>query len=467
MTKSVNPVTAATATATVLLGKFSQLAYRQEVVVDKTNPFIGYFQKALQSPKNERLVGHRFDWASSNNRLSSRVNEALDSIAYPNASMNRLGGASALVSATLADMTSIPSRYQSHFKELKILGRGGQGRVFEVQNVIDGARYAVKKIELQQGGSRLKQALREVQVMAGLPHHRNIVRYFGSWIETSEEPQDSPADAGEDSDGNLSSYNSFVPSFSTCGIAFESNSNQGEESISSTSTATLPLKSSTNISHTLFIQMELCEQLRSHAILNNLTSWMRITGAERITSSFLHEKAMRFFKDIVRGVQHLHEHGIIHRDIKPDNIFMSHGIAKVGDFGLSTTISNEPWCMIPSPTQATDSSHTTQVGTFLYASPEQVSSDQAKTSYSEKSDIFGLGLILLELCSHFTTAMERVQVLTSARHGVLPTTIFPKEMALVSSMTALNPLDRPSAEQVLRLLSPVNSSHVKYSQRLL
>ena len=73
-------------------------------------------------------------------------------------------------------------------------------------------------------------------------------------------------------------------------------------------------------------------------------------------------------------------------------------------------------------------------------------------TYSIQSDIFALGVVLLELCCPFSTMMERSQVLTAIRHGVVPQQAlkkYPAEMALVLRMTALEPTERPSAAEVL------------------
>ena len=75
----------------------------------------------------------------------------------------------------------------------------------------------------------------------------------------------------------------------------------------------------------MYIQMEFCEKstLRT-AIDNNLYE-----DDERI---------WRLFREIVEGLAHIHQQGMIHRDLKPVNIFLdSNDHVKIGDFGLATT----------------------------------------------------------------------------------------------------------------------------------
>ena len=47
------------------------------------------------------------------------------------------------------------------------------------------------------------------------------------------------------------------------------------------------------------------------------------------------EMSGKFLKHITSGLMHLHSRRLIHRDIKPGNIFVSGSIAKIGDFGLT------------------------------------------------------------------------------------------------------------------------------------
>ena len=54
------------------------------------------------------------------------------------------------------------------------------------------------------------------------------------------------------------------------------------------------------------------------------------------------KKAKQAMKGILRAVEYLHSHGIVHRDMKPDNILISHthdlSMLKIADFGLSTQL---------------------------------------------------------------------------------------------------------------------------------
>lgn len=99
------------------------------------------------------------------------------------------------------------SRYQSEFREMEPLGRGGFGTVFRVANVLDGREYAVKKVSIRSSdwnspgteafSVELHRVLREVKFLA-LLDHPNIVRYYTAWLEM-EEKEETPGAIDETS----------------------------------------------------------------------------------------------------------------------------------------------------------------------------------------------------------------------------------------------------------------------------
>ncbi|KAE9227744.1 hypothetical protein PF004_g11280 [Phytophthora fragariae] len=222
-------------------------------------------------------------------------------------------------------------------------------------------------------------------------------------------------------------------------------------------------------------------QQHGEEIHSNLSAWLRSSLEERSAwsnTSAKHLEGLKLFLGAVQGVAHMHSYGVIHRDLKPDNIFIHGDVAKIGDFGLSKSVfadSSSDGSVSPrerlQELGLSDGDHTTALGTFTYASPEQLgyrfnSSNVLKNAatrlksakYSIKSDIFALGVILLELCCPFSTMMERSQVLTGVRHGVVPQKArehFPMEMDLVVRMTSIDPGERPTSEEVCEQLRKI------------
>jgi hypothetical protein len=93
------------------------------------------------------------------------------------------------------------------------------------------------------------------------------------------------------------------------------------------------------------------------------------------------ELAREWFLALTRAVGYLHDHGIVHRDLKPANIFLENGVVKVGDYGLSKSISGS---------QRT--AQTQSIGTVHYMAPEV-----STGNYNKQIDIYAAGVILYEM----------------------------------------------------------------------
>lgn len=139
---------------------------------------------------------------------------------------------------------------------------------------------------------------------------------------------------------------------------------------------------------------------------------------------------------------------------QPSNIFVSCDLksVQVGDFGLS--------CCLQGHNHADCPLEGGNFGTPLYAAPEQL-----KGRCNPKSDMFSLGLVLIELVTTFSTEMERVKVLNKVRSGSLPPSIPLELVPLVAQLTSLNPDERPTASELVTRLHRFieKSSELKHS----
>ncbi|XP_014797277.1 PREDICTED: eukaryotic translation initiation factor 2-alpha kinase 4 isoform X1 [Calidris pugnax] len=409
------------------------------------------------------------------------------------------------------------SRYYNEFEELKLLGKGAFGAVIKVRNKLDGCYYAVKRIRINPASKQFRRIKGEVTLLSRL-NHENIVRYYNAWIEKHESPvstvsssetseekrmptkaglfiltteetndveanapppvltssvewstscersssnkfsgadQESSDDDDDDGDGVFS--HSLLPTTdSDSEIIFdnedenskghppdeegnEKNGHGGEDRAQVIQTA-----------HYLYIQMEYCEKSTLRDTIDQ--------GLYEDTS-----RLWRLFREILDGLAYIHEKGMIHRDLKPVNIFLdSDDHVKIGDFGLAT---DHPANAVvskqeenPSDSFATSDPSgnlTGMVGTALYVSPEVQGS--TKSTYNQKVDLFSLGIIFFEMSYHpMSTASERIFVLGQLR---LPSIVFPKDFdevknakqrSVITWLLNHDPAARPTAVELLK-----------------
>lgn len=237
---------------------------------------------------------------------------------------------------------------------LDLIGKGAFGKVYKHYNELDDNTYAVKKILLTQ--EYANHALKEVRILATL-NHPNIVRYFHSWLEALRTSDVNLLKAvEEDQDEDLDSE------------IIRMNGNQ----------------------YYMCIRMEYCE--------SNLTNYLQRQDRSKNESYRL---------QLIQGLSYLHSKGMIHRDLKPDNILISQDIIKITDFGLVKTMKHN---VIKNISML----NTTYAGTYLYASPEQY---QGKP-YGLETDIYSLGTIFFEMAHVFLTDMERIQSIQKFHQGL-------------------------------------------------
>ena len=148
-------------------------------------------------------------------------------------------------------------------------------------------------------------------------------------------------------------------------------------------------------------------------------------------------EAVEFIQQAVRGLQHAHEHGLIHGDVKPGNFLIAGtGTVKIADFGLVRRVK-------AGTGKAGDES---LFGTPIYISPEAL----AGQTPDHRSDIYSLGATLFQMLADrppyvSATTDETLQMHTSAPVPSVKTfnPDVPDSLAqIVSRMLAKNPGER-------------------------
>src|SRR4029078_611200 len=141
-------------------------------------------------------------------------------------------------------------------------------------------------------------------------------------------------------------------------------------------------------------------------------------------------------RQVARGLASAHEHGVVHRDVKPHNVLIdADGVAKVTDFGIARSI--EP---VDGLTETG-----TLLGTSEYIAPEQASGRRV----DERSDQYSLATVLYELLTgappftgdnFMAVAMKHVQEPVPSVREARPD-VSPRLDAIVSRAMAKRPDD--------------------------
>ncbi|KAA8893560.1 kinase-like domain-containing protein [Sphaerosporella brunnea] len=164
--------------------------------------------------------------------------------------------------------------------------------------------------------------------------------------------------------------------------------------------------------------------------------------------------ALTIFGDILNGVEYLHAEGVVHRDLKPGNVFLNVGkptecckqtgcgvVPKIGDFGLVAAVEEEH-----APLRA--ASRTRRVGTTFYSAPEG--------GQNPAVDVWALGIILFEMLYRFDTASERAVLLDRLYKGTLNALpIDPKLAAIVKRCCCLEPRKRVTLTELKDIVANV------------
>jgi len=165
-------------------------------------------------------------------------------------------------------------------------------------------------------------------------------------------------------------------------------------------------------------------------------------------------------RDVSKALAYAHQRGVVHRDIKPDNVLLSGGTAVVTDFGIAKAIS-------ASRTQSGAGATLTQIGTSIgtpaYMAPEQAAGDPG---IDHRADIYSLGAMAYELLSGQAVFANRTpQRMLAAHMGETPKSItefrgdLPPALAdLVMQCLAKEADQRPQqAGDIARVLESITS----------
>ncbi|MFN2604215.1 MAG: protein kinase [Gemmatimonadaceae bacterium] len=162
--------------------------------------------------------------------------------------------------------------------------------------------------------------------------------------------------------------------------------------------------------------------------------------------------AVKILRDVLSALAYAHENGIVHRDIKPDNVLLTKYNAQVSDFGIAKALT----------ASAEGTGITTSLGVALgspaYMAPEQVVADP---TIDHRADLYAVGVMAYEILTGSKMFGERSPQATMAAHAIeRPEPIERKRPSIPPALSALvmkslekHAADRPqSAEEMLHVL---------------
>src|ERR1039458_10098566 len=165
-------------------------------------------------------------------------------------------------------------------------------------------------------------------------------------------------------------------------------------------------------------------------------------------------EAVRILREIASALAYAHEHGVVHRDIKPDNVLLSGGVAMVTDFGVAKAL---PASSGGEHKMGVTSTGLT-IGTPAYMAPEQAS---AESDVDHRADIYAFGALAYAVLTGgppfagrspralFAAQMSEKPEPIAGRRANLP----PALATLVMRCLEKRPADRPqSAAEIVRAL---------------
>uniref|UniRef100_A0AC35GL34 Protein kinase domain-containing protein n=2 Tax=Panagrolaimus sp. PS1159 TaxID=55785 RepID=A0AC35GL34_9BILA len=270
------------------------------------------------------------------------------------------------------------------------------GDVILVSSKTDGQEYAVKYLSLNSDLEKAKKEIKRETYLSTL-NHPNIVRYFHSWTENFNK---------EDSDEDSSDSNDDT----------------------------------TN--RRIYIQMEYCECGTIRELINSKQFIGNI------------DLLWYLFRGTLNGLVYIHRRKIVHKDLKPENIFFDRSLsAKIGDFGCAT-VQLRPEREDMENLGLLNSS--TAAGSKPYAPLD--------TPIDTPFDIHSMGVILFELFLPLENA-QLSEAIEKKKHNNFPEDFanWAKRLKLtdlqivIKTMLSISPGNRPTAEKILEITPPVRS----------
>lgn len=279
------------------------------------------------------------------------------------------------------------------YEDLTKAGAGGFGLVLRAKKKGDNFFSAIKLIPIDARTN--KETLSEAQKVAGIAKHDSIVSFLDYWEDVFTKKD----------------HENFLRLVKP----------KKTEPFYYFSTDSKYLKF-------LCIRMEFCEN-------GTLKQWLKNR------KSFDAWENIQIFLQLARGIEHIHTHKLIHRDVKPANILFYKKNAKISDFGWSAIHNVGEYL------------HTPHAGAALYQTPEQ-----AYGIYGQSTDYYALGLILYELFHPEAQKNIGMALVSLKFERQIPMEIkgkYPIIAELIEKLISVQPKERPNCKTIVIIIKPL------------
>src|SRR5688572_29427610 len=172
-------------------------------------------------------------------------------------------------------------------------------------------------------------------------------------------------------------------------------------------------------------------------------------------------ETVNILREVARALGYAHANGVVHRDIKPDNVLLTGGSATVTDFGIAKALSA---ARVEGPESPTLTAMGTSLGTPAYMAPEQAAGDP---STNHRADVYSFGCMAYELLTGQPPFAGRTpHKLFAAHMGEKPVPVTDVRLDVPHSLADVvmrclekEPDNRPQeAADIARVLDSVTSS---------
>ena len=181
-----------------------------------------------------------------------------------------------------------------------------------------------------------------------------------------------------------------------------------------------------------YIITEFCSNLDLKSFINEHKKENKLINEQTI---------WEIIRNLCGGIKAIHNNNMIHRDLKPGNIFISDNYKiKIGDFGISKILNETNYAQ-------------TFAGTLLYMAPEMINGDK----YTNKVDIWALGCIIYELCTLDYCFSDNIipniiNKINSGKHGIIDTKYYSDRLQnLIDLSLKKNYRERASIEDIIAI----------------